>query len=454
MNIIISFAGLWIYFVSTSAESLLTLSPSETTPMKFVGDGFFVACESKGKNVQRVMWTGPDGNPITTYRASREQTASEPPRIHIEDGSSGHRGVDIFFRNITMKDRGKYTCSANVDGNEVETSFELVIFKPIDFSDTPPEQYLEEGRDSTLICNVHGDPVPNVSWQRSGTTLKLGAGKKFSSHPENPNWIVVQNASLEDKGKYTCTAIQLSQQTSNHEIFGIEVKVHHKPFPNPSSNHINESYSYITGVVNLTCEALAEPQANFTWLKDDNIVNSTENVKIFNTDHRSILQLTVKDDNTFGDYECKAQNRLGTLARVITLEKGEKPSIPKMKVKDTKVNAFRLSIRAENNPSMPVIGYKVEYKKAGENWENASVREYEAGKPYILDGLQSDTLYGIRASSRNVAGYSDPSAVVTLKTKKALPTNQQLSGGIIHDSQCTIPMMIFFILFAKLFTFS
>ncbi|RXG69452.1 hypothetical protein Avbf_14186 [Armadillidium vulgare] len=86
--------------------------------MKFVGDGFFVACESKGKNVQRVMWTGPDGNPITTYRA----------RIHIEDGSSGHRGVDIFFRNITMKDRGKYTCSANVDGNEVETSFELVIF--------------------------------------------------------------------------------------------------------------------------------------------------------------------------------------------------------------------------------------------------------------------------------------------------------------------------------------
>ncbi|RXG56653.1 hypothetical protein Avbf_13794 [Armadillidium vulgare] len=283
-----------------------------------------------------------------------------------------------------MKDRGKYTCSANVDGNEVETSFELVIFKPIDFSDTPPEQYLEEGRDSTLICNVHGDPVPNVSWQRSGTTLKLGADK---------------------------------------------------PFPNPSSNHINESYSYITGVVNLTCEALAEPQANFTWLKDDNI-------------------LTVKDDNTFGDYECKAQNRLGTLARVITLEKGEKPSIPKMKVKDTKVNAFRLSIRAENNPSMPVIGYKVEYKKAGENWENASVREYEAGKPYILDGLQSDTLYGIRASSRNVAGYSDPSAVVTLKTKKALPTNQQLSGGIIHDSQCTIPMMIFFILFAKLFTFS
>ncbi|RXG69453.1 NADH-ubiquinone oxidoreductase 75 kDa subunit, mitochondrial, partial [Armadillidium vulgare] len=55
-------------------------------------------------------------------------------------------------------------------------------------------------------------------------------GKKFSSHPENPNWIVVQNASLEDKGKYTCTAIQLSQQTSNHEIFGIEVKVHREYF--------------------------------------------------------------------------------------------------------------------------------------------------------------------------------------------------------------------------------
>lgn len=43
-------------------------------------------------------------------------------------------------------------------------------------------------------------------------------------------------------------------------------------------------------------------------------------------------QLTVIDDEQFGDYECKAENDLGTLERVIVLEKGKKPPTPEFKV--------------------------------------------------------------------------------------------------------------------------
>lgn len=43
-------------------------------------------------------------------------------------------------------------------------------------------------------------------------------------------------------------------------------------------------------------------------------------------------QLTVIDDEQFGDYECKAENDLGTLQRVIVLEKGKKPPTPEFKV--------------------------------------------------------------------------------------------------------------------------
>ena len=49
-------------------------------------------------------------------------------RIHVEDGKSGHKGVDLVFEEIERKDRGKYTCSASVDGQELEKSFELSVF--------------------------------------------------------------------------------------------------------------------------------------------------------------------------------------------------------------------------------------------------------------------------------------------------------------------------------------
>lgn len=52
-------------------------------------------------------------------------------RIRVEDGSSGNNGVDLLFKNIAMKDRGTYTCSANVDGIDLKTSFELKVYSKL-----------------------------------------------------------------------------------------------------------------------------------------------------------------------------------------------------------------------------------------------------------------------------------------------------------------------------------
>ena len=51
-------------------------------------------------------------------------------RIHVEDSRKGHNGkasVDLVFENIKRKDRGIYTCSANIDGKEMENKFELIV---------------------------------------------------------------------------------------------------------------------------------------------------------------------------------------------------------------------------------------------------------------------------------------------------------------------------------------
>lgn len=40
------------------------------------------------------------------------------------------------------------------------------------------------------------------------------------------------------------------------------------------------------------------------------------------------LQILVNNSTVFGDYKCKAENSLGTLERIITLNQGVKPEKP------------------------------------------------------------------------------------------------------------------------------
>lgn len=83
----------------------------------------------------------------------------------------------------------------------------------------------------------------------------------------------------------------------------------------------------------MTCSAVAEPGADFIWIKDNKTLHPNDDLQIFNSDHNSSLQLYIYDESVFGGYECRATNKLGTMARVIVLEQATKPAPPIFKIK-------------------------------------------------------------------------------------------------------------------------
>lgn len=83
----------------------------------------------------------------------------------------------------------------------------------------------------------------------------------------------------------------------------------------------------IEGTVNLTCEAIADPAANFTWHNNDGPVSKSTR-RIFEDTHMSVLTVHIDDQSAFQDYKCVAKNFIGTLERVITLTEGQKPIAP------------------------------------------------------------------------------------------------------------------------------
>ncbi|XP_045118413.1 neural cell adhesion molecule 1-like isoform X4 [Portunus trituberculatus] len=421
-----------------SDDSLLIM-PTVQQQSVFEGASLFVSCSSKGNNVQRILWTGPEGNQITDYKGSL--TYSDLPRIHVEEAEA-HNGVDLIFDNILRRDRGNYTCSANVDGEEVSKSFQLFVDKKIDFLDTPAVQYLEEGFESELMCDITGDPEPTVSWSFEGK--KISYGDKYSKVSETSNNLIVSNVTLSDAGTYVCKAVQVSPRITEMKDKEIDVKVHHKPLWNDDKT---KAYSYVDGSVNLTCEVKAEPEANFTWTKDDSVIYPSEITQIFNDNNTSILQLKVTEQRMFGDYLCIAQNKLGTLERVIILQQGQKPAIPTAKVTVEGVDRLELSINAKNHPEMPIVGYRVQYMEAGEDWSQAQSAYFKKASIYVLENLKNDTPYVLRVASKNAAGFSDYSVEVTKRTEKIISSASTSASFSI--SSC-VALLLFLLVSASL----
>ena len=123
----------------------------------------------------------------------------------------------------------------------------------------------------------------------------------------------------------------------------------------PWKKSISDAYGYVGGMVNLTCEATAEPPANFSWSANNKKLTPKSHI-IYNGRHVSMLQvrgwwrphhgpllllihfflflrfiqIMIKTSSIFGKYKCEAKNELGSVTQEIHLKEGTKPDPPSL----------------------------------------------------------------------------------------------------------------------------
>ena len=66
----------------------------------------------------------------------------------------------------------------------------------------------------------------------------------------------------------------------------------------------------------ISCTVESEPEAELTWLKDGEEIND-ENPRIIR--NKKTLQLVDFDDENYGNYTCKADNKLGTMEESVNI---------------------------------------------------------------------------------------------------------------------------------------
>ncbi|XP_033171219.1 neural cell adhesion molecule 1-A isoform X2 [Drosophila mauritiana] len=423
IGFILNLAALTAVAWANHHESL-SLSPAEHSVVRYTNESLIVQCRSPDPKVE-LHWKSPKGEIIREHKG----------RIHVEQTSTEQ--LKIVFAHIALADKGNWSCEA-ADGSLHSKSFDLIVYQKITFTENATVMTVKEGEKATILCEVKGEPQPNVTWHFNGQPISAGAAddSKFRILADG---LLINKVTQNDTGEYACRAYQVNSIASDMQERTVLMKIEHKPIWSKTP-FVSLKYAYINGTATLMCEALAEPPANFTWYRKHNKLHSNNRLYTIQSDsYWSSLTIHVLNTSAFDNYRCRARNDLGTIERTTRLEQGEKPPSPaNFQLRGFNSNTFDVVLSAPRGPPdspMGVNGFRIEYmtemefKTDAGKWTNARRKDYafEEGATFLLTNLEPDTVYLVRAASRNLAGFSDFTKVEKYKTLSLEP---RVSSGV------------------------
>uniref|UniRef100_A0A182J736 Neural cell adhesion molecule 1 n=2 Tax=Anopheles atroparvus TaxID=41427 RepID=A0A182J736_ANOAO len=416
----------------------LTLTPEEEMA-HFVNQSRMVSC-SYGNPDVKLRWRNPKNVLISETKG----------RVHIEEKGST---LSLIFEAIARSDQGNWTCEADAEATgasvaflPLRKSFKMIVYEPISFRDTSTVQTAVEDKDATIRCEVKGHPEPSVSWYFNGQPLFFTNNGRYTKLADGMS---IKKVVQSDSGEYTCKAFQISATGSSFEEKTIRLNIKHKPYLPQWKTSVSDAYGYVGGMVNLTCEATAEPPANFSWWANNKKLTSKSHI-IHSGRHVSMLQIMIKSSSLFGKYKCEAKNELGSVSQEIHLKEGSKPDPPSLfQLRGVNSDTLDIDVGATKSHDTPpdpttVIGYRFELMALDEylksrSWDLASQRDFDVadGATYLLVQLIPDTKYIVRVAARNAAGLSDWTEVKEFSTHPLQPHGTSGSSGPLAAAQPT-----------------
>ncbi|XP_017026049.1 igLON family member 5 [Drosophila kikkawai] len=428
IGFMLNLAALTAVVLGNHHESL-SLSPAEHSVVRYTNESLIVQCRSPNPDV-RLQWKSPRGEIIRENKG----------RIHFEQTSPEQ--LKIVFAHIALADKGNWTCEA-AEGGLHSKSFDLIVYQKITFTENATVMTVKEGDKATILCEVKGEPQPNVTWHFNGQPISAGAAddSKFRILADG---LLINKVTQNDTGEYACRAYQVNSIASDMQERTVLMKIEHKPIWSPSP-FVSLKYAYINGTATIMCEAQAEPPANFSWHRKQKHLHSNQKLYTIETDNYwSRLTIRVVNASAFDNYRCRAWNDLGSIERTTRLEQGEKPPAPSnFKLRGFNSNTFDVVLSAprgkEDRGLMEVNGFRIEYmtemefKTDAGKWTYAKRKDYpfEEGATFLLTNLEPDTDYLVRAASRNLAGFSDWTRVEKYRTLSLEP---RASAGVLQPA--------------------
>lgn len=130
-----------------------------------------------------------------TYWKAQNETLPE----NVEDING-----TLIFQNVTLENRGRYTCVASKKGDEIQATININVVIAPKFVLTPPTTInVVEMQAVILDCSASGLPTPTIQWDHNLQYIVEEDDDRFKIF-ENGT-LVLSEARLDDEGRYGCT---------------------------------------------------------------------------------------------------------------------------------------------------------------------------------------------------------------------------------------------------------
>ncbi len=170
------------------------------------------------------------------------------------------------------------------------------------------------GASISLQCYAFGYPQPSISWRRENNDLLPTGGALYRG-----NILIIHNITKNDRGTYYCIADNGVGKGARRNV-GVEVEF--PPQVTVDRPRYEQAMHYDS---DLHCHIESFPNPSIIWLKDGYELKDSQHyhISIFSTSHEftdSVLRVKRIDKRQYGEYICKAINKLGNDHKVIELK--------------------------------------------------------------------------------------------------------------------------------------
>ncbi|KXJ15497.1 Hemicentin-1 [Exaiptasia diaphana] len=195
------------------------------------------------------------------------------------------------------------TCATrNAFGNKKCSKTLIVYYKPDQLTVINAQGgvlYANKGQPINITCNATGNPQPDYVWSFKGKQL----------HSSINSTIVISNATLDDAGMYTCTAINSIGRESINVTLQVNFKPENLTVVNASKGTLDVDEGQLIDII---CNADGYPDRYFLWQKSDQMIQSSNN-------KNNTITINNATSNDAGVYTCTAVNLVGNESISVTL---------------------------------------------------------------------------------------------------------------------------------------
>lgn len=212
------------------------------------------------------------------------------------------------IKEIQQADTGLYECQIIISTTEkLNSSVELLVRHPPVINDnlTTLSTTVPEFQPASLTCQADGYPRPSITWRRTKNGILPQGGHSFAG-----NVLKIESVRREDRGTYVCVA---NNDVGKSAEKPISLEVEFPPRIRVPRPKVAQALDYD---IILECQVEAYPAPTVEWYRNGQPIYNGDDYKISHlatadeVTNSALLIESVEPEN-YGDYYCKASNKLG-----------------------------------------------------------------------------------------------------------------------------------------------